>query len=78
MSTGHNQDPARLRRRRVEAGLSQVSLARRVGVSKGHVSLLESGGRGASPELLGRVAGVLGCEIADLMPSEPSVAGSAA
>lgn len=81
MSTaGHNQDPARLRRRRVEAGLSQVSLARTVGVTKGHMSLLESGGRGASPELLARIAKAVECEIADLMPPMPeeSLAGSAA
>ncbi|MFJ9895279.1 helix-turn-helix domain-containing protein [Streptomyces sp. NPDC091280] len=80
MSTaGHNQDPARVRRRRVEAGLSQVSLARRVGVTKGHLSLVESGGRGASPELLGRLANALSCEIADLMPPlEREMAGSTA
>lgn len=81
MSTaGHNQDPARLRRRRVEAGLSQVSLARTVGVTKGHMSLLESGGRGASPELLARIATAVNCEIADLMPPLPeqNLAGSAA
>ncbi|MFJ2514660.1 helix-turn-helix domain-containing protein [Streptomyces griseoviridis] len=70
-STRHNQDPARCRRRRVEAGLSQIHFARQVGVSKGHMSLVESGRRGASPALLGRMAAVLGCEISDLMPPMP-------
>ncbi|MEU3346371.1 helix-turn-helix transcriptional regulator [Streptomyces sp. NPDC006700] len=78
MSTRLNQDPARLRRRRVEAGLTQKDLARLAEVTKGHMSLVEGGRRGASPALLKRLAGALNCEIADLMPPELATAGSAA
>ncbi|WP_340382244.1 helix-turn-helix transcriptional regulator [Streptomyces sp. SS7] len=78
MSTRLNQDPARLRRKRVEAGLTQKDLAQRVGVTKGHMSLVESGRRGASPDLLKRLAAVLDCAVADLMPPVLSLSGSAA
>lgn len=35
------------------------------------MSFLERGERGASPRVLKRLAKVLNCEIADLMPTEP-------
>jgi len=52
---------------RVEQGLSQVQLAGRVGVSKKHISNIEAGRVGASPEVLRRIAATLGCTVADLL-----------
>ncbi|WAZ20247.1 helix-turn-helix transcriptional regulator [Streptomyces cinnabarinus] len=61
-------DPQRLTRRRVEAGLSQNALARAVGVTKQLVSAVSLGKANFSPEVLDKVAQVLGCEIVDLLP----------
>lgn len=65
-----NQDPERLRRRRVSAGLDQKSLATQANVATSHVCRIEQGSASASPRVLGRLAAALGCEIADLMPPE--------
>ena len=78
-----NQDPARIRRRRIAAGLDGQSLARLAGISKAHLWQIEHGNTSASPEMLGKIAAALGCEIVDLMPREdgedlaPDVARSA-
>lgn len=66
------QDPARIRRKRIEAGLSQPALAERAGVSRSTVYRVENGLCPASAETLRRLAVVLWCEIADLMPAEPA------
>lgn len=59
---------AELKRRRIEAGLSITGLAREAGCSKGHLSDVESRGEyNLSPELLGRIADVLGCSVLDLV-----------
>lgn len=47
------------------------------------MSLVEAGGRGASPAFLKRLATALDCEVADLMPplevtAGPAVTGNAA
>ncbi|MEU9208475.1 helix-turn-helix transcriptional regulator [Streptomyces sp. NPDC048415] len=63
-------DPKRLRRRRVEAGLSQNALALQVGVTKQLVSAVSLGKANFSPQTLKKVAEVLGCEIADLVPED--------
>lgn len=65
-----NQDPQRLRRRRIEAGLNQGELAAKVGIHPSHMSWLERGMRGASPRVLKRIAAELKCEVSDLMPPE--------
>lgn len=65
-------DPQRLTRRRVEAGLSQNALAQAIGVSKQLVSAVSLGKANFSPETLAKVAEVLGCEIADLLPEDPA------
>ncbi|MFJ6730071.1 helix-turn-helix transcriptional regulator [Streptomyces sp. NPDC091281] len=65
-------DPQRLTRRRVEAGLSQNALARKVGVTKQLVSAVSLGKASFSPETLAKVAEALGCEIADLLPEDPA------
>lgn len=76
------QDPQRLMRRRIEAGLSLTALAERAGVTKSHICDVEHGRANFSPAKLGRIADVLGCAIADLMPPAPAAdvdaAGSAA
>ena len=66
-----NQDPARVRRLRIRAGLSLTALAEAAGTSKGHLSEIESRSRSASPQMLAKLALALGCEISDLMPAEP-------
>lgn len=70
MRTRTELDRQRLRRRRIEAGLNQTQLAQRAGISKQLVSMVEKGTANFSPENLGKVARALGCEIADLLPSE--------
>lgn len=68
---GISPDPRRLKRRRMAAGLSQMTAARTVGCSKANLSQLEHGVHGAFPELLARLARAYGCDITDLMPDEP-------
>ena len=73
-----SQDPRRLKRRRTMSGLSLTDVAHRAGISKGHLSDLENGYVGASAPMLGKLAGVLECEITDLMPPDPDENGAAA
>lgn len=63
-------DPARLTHRRILAGLKQQDLAERSGVSFQHISRLELGRVGASPEVLHKLAAALGCQVEALMPDE--------
>lgn len=67
-----NQDPQRIRRRRVAAGLDQQSLARLAGISKTHMWQIEHGKCSASPEKLRQLATALECQITDLMPPDDS------
>ena len=64
------QDPQRLQRRRVEAGLNRKELAAKAGIHRSYVTWLEAGGRNASPRVLKRLANALNCEVADLLPPE--------
>ena len=73
-ATEYNQDPRRLKRRRVAKGMSLTTAASLAQCSKSHLSKLEHGRDGASPELLGRLAAVYGCDIEDVMPPEPVAA----
>lgn len=68
------QDPGRLRRKRLEAGLSQPALARIAGIHKSTVYRVEKGLSPAEADTLLRIAMALGCAIADLMPPEPEPA----
>lgn len=61
-----DHDPATLRDRRVEAGLTQAAAAAKADISAGHLCELEGGSRNPSPPVLARLAAVLGCEVADL------------
>lgn len=65
------QDPARVLRKRVQAGLAQNQLAARVGISAAQLCRIEKGRSGASAPVLSRLAEEFGCEVADLMPPEP-------
>ena len=56
-----------LRRKRVEAGLSQVRLAKITGLSTSLISALECGVHGASPDTIARLARGLGCTAPELM-----------
>jgi len=71
-----NQDPRKLRRRRVARGLSVSALSRRADVSMGTISNLERGTQSGQPRILAKLADALGCEVTDLLPDEPK--GSAA
>ncbi|MGX1909048.1 helix-turn-helix domain-containing protein [Streptomyces phaeochromogenes] len=64
------QDPKRLRRRRIEAGLNKRELAAAVEIHPSYVTWLERGERSASPRVMKRLATALACEIADLMPDD--------
>jgi len=71
------QDPQRLQRRRIQAGLNKRELAALAAISKSYMGRLESGEGNASPRVLKRLAETLDCDIADLMPPEPdTVAGA--
>jgi transcriptional regulator with XRE-family HTH domain len=63
-------DPDKLQAKRVMARLSRPALAKRAGLTQSHIWLLESGKRGTTPETLGILADVLGCDITELMPDK--------
>lgn len=64
-------DPRKLRRHRIERGLSVTEAAEKAGYSKAHISMLESGSHhSASPQCLRELAKVYRCRIADLLPDE--------
>ncbi|WP_432135834.1 helix-turn-helix domain-containing protein [Streptomyces sp. bgisy154] len=68
------QDPVRVLRKRVQAGLAQNELAARIGISAAQLCRIEKGKSGASAPVLSRLADELGCTIADLMPPDPAEA----
>jgi transcriptional regulator with XRE-family HTH domain len=63
-------DRQKLLMKRLRAGWSQAELARRAGLDPSYIRLLERGKRGPSPQTLGTLAEVFGCDITDLMPDE--------
>lgn len=72
------QDPQRLQRCRVQAGLNKTELARKAGISKSYMGLLERSGRAnASPRVLKQLAEALDRDVADLMPPEPGTDSTA-
>lgn len=56
-----DHDPASLVWARKNAGWTQSALASAIGVSKGHMSQIESGQRNATPPVLNRIAAALNC-----------------
>ena len=59
-----------LRRLRERKGLSQEELAHRAGVNRSYLSRLEHGANYAGLEMIGKMAGALGIEPADLLRRE--------
>jgi predicted transcriptional regulator/transcriptional regulator with XRE-family HTH domain len=57
---------SRIRRFRLERGLTQAALAQRLGISASYLNLLEHGRRKVSAELLVRIARALSLELRDL------------
>lgn len=56
-----NHDPASLVWARTKAGWTQSRLAAALGISKGHMSEIESGKRSATDERLDRIAELIDC-----------------
>jgi ribosome-binding protein aMBF1 (putative translation factor) len=54
----------RLRELRLEAGLTQVALAGRLGTTQSAIARLEAGGQRTSLEAIRRIADALGCDVA--------------
>ena len=59
-----------MRERRVQAGLSQLDLAARANISPGWLSLIEREPIFMTPLAAAKVARVLGCDAADLLPGD--------
>lgn len=59
--------------RRTELGISAIDLAKRVGVSRGFIYLLEQGESGVSPERLCDFARALGVDVKDLDPDAKQI-----
>jgi DNA-binding transcriptional regulator YiaG len=76
MLWGMDTAAAVLRDARRRAGLSQVELGRRAGVTQSVVSAYESGARQPSLPMLARLVGATGLEL-DIRLSEPEAAGLA-
>lgn len=57
---------ARIRRARLERGFKGVEVARQVGIGRSYYSLIESGQRGFSAELLSKIAQALGVSCSEL------------
>lgn len=72
------QDPLKLKRRRITAGLNQVDLAASAEVHRTYISYLErqnGKAKSATPRTLARIAKALGCEITDLLSDDYMAAG---
>lgn len=70
------QDPERIRRRRIQSGLRQEELAAKADISTSKMSRIENGRFSAQPDVMVRLAEVLGCAVADLMPAEPGTSAA--
>lgn len=57
----------RLNKLRVDAGLSQVELAKKIGVSAGAIGNYESGARPPKPEIAARLAEFFNVPVEDLV-----------
>ena len=66
-------DTEKLRRRRLEQGLSLTAAAEAAAITKSHLSQIEHGHRGGSARVLHRIASALNCTVTDLMPDRLQV-----
>ena len=64
-----NVNPVAFKTIRELAGLSQAELARRTGISQGHISQIEAGQKHPRPPTVHRFAQALGVPIASLISS---------
>lgn len=64
------QDKHRLKRRRYLNRLTLRQAADLAEINYAYLCQLEKGSRSAGPDVLWRLAGAYGCEVADLMPPE--------
>lgn len=72
MSERRTYDPAKLKRRRKEAGFTQEGLAFKAHITSTHISRLERGkGTNISALYLEALAKALKCRPVDLQPDEP-------
>lgn len=60
---------------RIQRGISQKELARRVGVSQAHISDIERNKRRASISVLLKIMEALKCEASDIMKEEETKCG---
>ena len=60
--------------RRAILKMTQIELARRIGVARSYISLLENGERPLTDELLQKIAAALGCKLEELTKWQQSVA----
>jgi transcriptional regulator with XRE-family HTH domain len=67
-------DGSKLRRRRIVQGLTLQQAAEKAQITKGHLSMIETGRRGGTPPVLLRLARVLDCSVESLMPDTPQQA----
>lgn len=56
-----DHEPGAVIRAREKASLTKTDVARRLGVSLSLISMIESGGRNAGPDMIRRLADVFGC-----------------
>jgi transcriptional regulator with XRE-family HTH domain len=64
--------PGRVREIRESLGVTQTELARRVGVARNHIGMIESGSRTPSIGLLEKIARALGTEPAEFLRDLPT------
>lgn len=64
-------DPAMLRRRRYQLGMTQKTFAATVKMAESSISEFERGRRNPSPSTLTRLAVAFGCDPVELMPRLP-------
>ena len=57
----------RIKRERLDRGMTQRALAEEVGVGTPHISKIEAGRESPSDELLRKIAEVLGCDFDELL-----------
>jgi transcriptional regulator with XRE-family HTH domain len=71
MSTPRLPVGARIRYHREQAGRSQVAIAGLCGITERYLSLIETGKKSPSPDVLARLAAELGVTIATLLSDDP-------
>lgn len=73
MSGFHRELADNIRDARLSAGMTQASLAQRIGCTSNCVSLYENAKRMPNVRTLSMISSALGVDIASLIPSEPYV-----